>query len=174
MKKTFLLSLMFLVLTGADGDCGGPPSSDTVQREQQERILAEGTSQVGMPAVKNFRERKLMKDIIEMRDQSGLVTYTYMASEMTGKVGDLLCESIGYPIPASTQFTNPEKVTYEGAHYGITLPQADPNGLFSPASAEGTWVMCKNPNGGDVAPVYSEPRLIVSPFPLAKSVVQQP
>lgn len=160
-----MMLAMFLVLTGAD-DCGGPPNSDTVQRQQQERILAEGTAQVGMPSIKNFRERKLLKDIIELRDQSGLVTYTYLVNEMTGKVGDLLCESVGYGIPASMQFTNPDKIVHEGTNYGLTLPQADPNGLFSPSSAEGTWVMCKDPNGDDVKPVYSEPRLIVSPFPL--------
>jgi hypothetical protein len=158
---------MFMALTGADGDCGGPPSSDTTQSRQQERILAEGTSQVGMPAIKNFRERKLLKDILELRDQAGLVTYTYLVSEMTGKVGDLLCESIGYGIPAATQFTNPEKISETNAHYGIVLPQADPNGLFSPSSAEGTWVMCKNPKGDDVTPVYVEPRVIVSPFAIA-------
>lgn len=166
--KIGLALAMFLALTGAadDDGCGGPPSSDTVQRRQQERILAESTSQIGMPAIKNFRERKLLKDILELRDQSGLVTYTYLVSEMTGKVGDLLCESIGYGIPAATQFTNPEKISVEGQHYGITLPQADPNGLFSPSSAEGTWVMCKDPGGNDVKPVYTEPRVIVSPFAL--------
>ena len=47
-------------------------SSDYQQREQQERILQEGTAQTGMPAIKNFRERKLMKQIIEMRDQDGI------------------------------------------------------------------------------------------------------
>ena len=46
------------------------------------------------------------------------------------------------------------------------LAQADPNGLFSPGSAEGTWIMCKDPKGPDVRPVYVEPRVIVSPFPL--------
>jgi hypothetical protein len=177
MKKMTVISLsfvMFLTLTGADGDgCSESPTSDTIQRQQQERILAEGTSQVGMPAIKNFRERKLMKDIIEMRDQSGLVTHTYLAAELAGKIGDKLCDSIGYPISAATQFTNPQKIAHDTTHYGITLPQADPNGLFSPASAEGTWVMCKNPNGEEIGPVYSEPRLIVSPFPLKANIAPE-
>ena len=50
--------------------------------------------------------------------------------------------------------------------YRGPLPQAEPNGMFSPAAAEGTWVMLKNPNGTDVKPVYVESRIIVSPFPL--------
>lgn len=152
-----LIGVLGLTLTGCiEGD------SDDQQRAQQERILQEGSAQTGMPAIKNFRERKLMKQIIEMRDQSGLVTYTYTVPETTGRPV-FLCNSIGYGLPAATQYTNPEKYEYNGA----TLPQADPNGLFSPSSAEGTWVMCADPSGNSqTRPVYVEPRIIVSPFPL--------
>jgi len=143
-----------------------PPASDDVQAQQQEQMAKEATAQTGMPAIKNFRERKLMKEIFEMRDQSGLVTYTYLWNEMQGKKV-FLCNSIGYGLPYATQYTNPEKIATSGHQYGYAiLPQADPNGLFMPASAEGTWVMCKNPAGDDVKPVYVEPRIIVSPFKL--------
>jgi hypothetical protein len=73
-------------------------------------------------------------------------------------------ETIGYPLPYATQYTNPQKIErpYSGVY--VTLPQADPNGLFSPASAEGTWVLMKNPNGKDVTPVYVEPRVVTSTF----------
>lgn len=157
MKQVLFLAL---VLTGFSA-C--EPSSDQVQQQQQETILREGTAQIGMPAIKNFRERKLLKDIIEMRDQDGLVTYTYLWNEMKGEKV-FFCSSIGYGIPYATQFTNPQKQAYSGA--GIILPQADPNGLFSPSSSEGTWVLCKNPQGKDTRPVYVEPRIIVSPFKL--------
>jgi hypothetical protein len=157
--------LAVAAMTMGTSSCEDPKSSDTIQREQQERILAEGTAQTGMPAIKNFRERKLLKDIIEMRDQKGLVTYTYQWSEVAGK-RVFLCNSIGYPLPYATQYTNPQKVIREGSQYGLILPQADPNGLFSPASAEGTWVMCKDPNSKNVSPVYSEPKVITSTFPL--------
>lgn len=151
------IALLGVTLTGCIEE-----SSDDAQRAQQERILQEGTAQTGMPAIKNFRERKLMKQIIEMRDQDGLVTYTYTVPETTGRPV-FLCNSIGYGLPAATQYTNPEKYEYNGA----TLPQADPNGLFSPSNAEGTWVMCTDPSGsGKTRPVYVEPRVIVSPFQL--------
>lgn len=163
--KTFILCILSVFVLAA---CKPQlPSSDQVQREQQEKILAEGTTQTGMPAIKNFRERKLLKDIIEMRDQDGLVTYTYMQAEMSGKLV-FLCDSIGYGIPAATQYTAPEKIAASHHQGGfVTLPQADPNGLFSPSSAEGTWVMCKDPNGDKVRPIYVEPRVVTSPFKLA-------
>lgn len=159
MKK---ISCIMLVLCAAG--CVPKDTSDAVQRKQSEQLLAEGTAQVGMPAIKNFRERKLLKDILELRDQDGLVTYTYVFNEMQGKL-IFLGLSVGYGIPYATQFTNPMKIEpgYSNLH---VLPQADPNGLFSPASAEGTWVLLKNPKGKDVKPVYVEMRIIVSPFPL--------
>ena len=158
MKK---LAICFMVLVFAVSLAGCMDSSDDKQRRQQEVILQEATSQTGMPAIKNFRERKILKEIIELRDQEGLVTYTYLYSDMTGKL-IYLGETIGYGLPYATQYTNPEKASGNG----YALPQADPNGLFSPSSAEGTWILLKDPNGNSVKPVYVEPRIVVSPFKL--------
>lgn len=158
--------MMVVILAFVFVACGQyPQSSDKVQRDQQETLLREATSQVGMPSIKNFRERKILKDILELRDQDGLVTYTYVWNEFNGKLV-FLGETIGYGIPYATQFTNPEKYAENTSGGPVILPQADPNGLFSPASAEGTWVLMRNPNTGKVSPIYIEPRIIVSPFPL--------
>jgi len=166
LKKLGIAGLVIMCLVMAGCLEPSPPSSDKLQQEQQERILQEGTSAVGMPAIKNFREKKLLKDIIEMRDQDGLVTYTYIVAEMSGKL-IFLGQSVGYGISSATQFTNPQKIAKENLNYGYAIiPQADPNGTFSPSSAEGTWVMLKDPNSGKILPVYSEARLVVSPFKL--------
>ena len=162
MRMFFMLPVAAATLIMAG--CDNTPTSDDIQRNQQEALLKEGTAQTGMPAIKNFRERKLMKDILEMRDQDGLVTYTYLFAENPGKLC-FLGDTIGYGLPYATQYTNPAKL--EDSYHGLTsIPQADPNGLFSPASAEGTWVMCKDPNSVKVLPTYVEPRVIVSPFKL--------
>lgn len=150
-------------------------TSDEIQRRQQETILKEATAQTGMPAIKNFRERKILKDILELRDQDGLVTFTYMENltpnivrghtALGGKL-TFLGETIGYGIPYATQYTSPQKAEYFGGqgYIWMAMPQADPNGLFSPASAEGTWILMKDPNGKKVLPIYVEPRTVVSPF----------
>ena len=158
----YLISLIISTLLAA---CGGGASSDQEQAAQQEQILAEGTAQTGMPAIKNFRERKLLKDILELRDQDGITTYTYIVAEQTGKF-IFVCDSIGYGLPAATQYTNPQKIEDRNASGFAILSQADPNGLFSPAAAEGTWVMCADPVAKKAVPVYLEPRVIVSPFKL--------
>lgn len=162
MNKLIYLVLLagVLLLCSANGGCEFEDSDD-VQRRQNEELVSEATSQVGMPNIKNFRERKILKDILEMRDQDGLTTYTYLVAEQTGKLV-FLGESVGYGFPAATQLTNPMRREYSG----LALPQADPNGLFSPDSAEGTYIMLKNPHGDNVSVVYVEPRIIVSPFRL--------
>ena len=144
--------------------CVEDNSTDVKQRRSQEMLSAQGDAAVGMPSIVNFQEKRILKDIAEKRD-TAIVTYAY-TQDMNG-VLHKLCDSVGYGISAATQYTNPSRVwRSDGGNHTQVLPQADPNGLFSPTSAEGTWVMCKNPNGGDVAAVYVEPRLIVSPFPL--------
>lgn len=174
INRLLLISLIGMALSGCDPIEGRKLSSDEVQRQQQEVLLQEGTSKVGMPNIVNFRERKMLKEILELRDQAGFATYTYVWNEMTGKK-IFFCHSIGYGIPYATQFTSPQKLERQSINWGNgngygnyvnVMPQADPNGLFSPAAAEGTWVLCKNPKGDDVKPVYIEPRIIVSPFEL--------
>lgn len=168
------LGLIAVLTMGSnESACAPEQNSNDVQRDQQERLLSEGTRQTGMPAIVNFRERKILKTILEHRDQEDYTTYTYQYVNMTGRLVPF-CHSIGYPIPYSTQYTAPTAVqrynlTDPSGHwaYGVeALPQADPNGLFSPASADGTWVMCKDPSSGKLGAVYSEPRVISSPFPV--------
>lgn len=155
-----------LVFCSADtNSCNGVPAADQIQNLQQRNLTAEGAREVGMPAITHFRERKMMKDIYEMRDR-GVNTYTYLGNDLQGKVGDKLCDSIGMPIPGGTEFTNPGIVVGVGQD-GVVLPQADPNTLFPPSTSDGTYIMCINPkNPNEVGAVYSEPKLITSPFPL--------
>lgn len=165
MKRSMILVSMAALGLAIAGCTPAGSTADATQRQQQEVLMQEGTAAVGMPAIKNFRERRLLKDILELRDQEGLVTYTYVWSELQGKL-IFFCQSVGYGIPYATQFTNPQQpLRPDYADTGV-IAQADPNGLFSPESAEGTWVMCKDPNGPNTRPVYVEPRIIVSQFRL--------
>lgn len=143
------------------------PSADAMQNRQQEQLTKQGVESVGLPAIKNFQEKRILKDILELRDNPNFNTYTY-TEDMNGRL-HLRCHSIGYGIPYATQYTNPQRIAGALETPGtsaVTLPQADPNGLYSPDSADGTWVLCKVPGKDDVQPVYMEPRITVSPFPL--------
>jgi hypothetical protein len=150
--------------------CFEDTSSDTIQRNQQETMLKEATSVVGMPSIKNFRERRILKDIQELCDQEGLITYTYVFSEVSGKY-IYLGESVGYGIPYATQYTNPEKLQQYSSYGPVILPQADPNGLFKPSSADGTWVLLRTPEG-KVEPQFIEPKISVFTYKLPDRLLQ--
>lgn len=158
--------IALVAVAGTFTSCENQPDSDQKQTVQQEQMLMDATNTVGMPAIKNYRERKLLKQILEQRDQANFSTFTYLVN-MNGRL-IFLCSSIGYGLPYATQFTSPQKLVracLSNCNY-VTMPQADPNGLFSPPQADGTWVLCKDPKGPDVKPVYVEPRIVVSPFEL--------
>ena len=118
MKK-FLLLIMTIGLLISCNEPIHKQSADKVQAKKTEESLREANNQIGMPAIVNFQERKLFKQILELRDQEKLITYCYLANEMNGKIGQFLGKGIGYGIPASTQFTNPNKLgTVDGGEYG--------------------------------------------------------
>jgi hypothetical protein len=142
------------------------PDQTSRQKEaaNQERLSAESIAQVGSPSIVNFAEKRNYKMIYELRDDPNYATYTYLVG-MHNELR-LLCHSIGYGIPESSQYTNPQMLAYASSQVGVlALPQADPNGLFSSPSANGTWVMCLDPKG-KMVPVRAEPNILTSPFPL--------
>ena len=170
MKKYLFVFLACLPLMFIGGGCNGEPSSDDIQQHKQEALLKEAASQVGMPNIVTFREKRLLKVILEYRDQEGFLTYSYLYNEMKGQLV-YLGQTVGYPIPYSTQYTNPSKVEKHSGNGGYAvIPQADPNALFSPASADATWILMKDPNSNKTLPVYSEPHVVSSPFPIPGAV----
>jgi hypothetical protein len=89
---------------------------------------------------------------------------------MTGKF-TYIGKCIGFPIPYCTQFTNPQKIEWKDSSAGwVQLPQADPNTLFSPSSADATWILLVDPKTGDPHPMYMEPKATVVPFPLQDEI----
>jgi len=161
MKKLLLVvvAVSALGLTA----CDEHKTSTQIEREKQEELSLRGVESVGMPAITNFAEKRMMKDIIELRDQN-VATTTYIV-DMNGRYHKV-CNSVGYGLPYATQYTNPMKAAGGGSAGYYTVPQADPNGLYSPASADGTWVLCVDSKSGKPKPVYIEPRVIVSPIAL--------
>jgi len=142
------MKLLPLVLLTALAGCGTyQQTSDDMQNSAQERANLQAVQSVGMPAIDNFWEKRQLKLIMEKRDNA-FPTISYIEDRF-GKLHKL-CDSVGYGIPGATQFTNPSKIDYQYSHGGSLIdgvvPQADPNGLYSPSSANSTWVMCLSKN----------------------------
>jgi len=142
------------------------PTADEKQAKKTEVLMNEIDKQVGLPNIINFQQKKLMKMIFELCDKEDLITYAYLKADYTGKL-IFLGKCIGYGIPFSAQYTNPERRS-TGTNGAIALPQPDPNGLFMPTSSSATWLMMIDPKTNKPRPVYVESEITVSPFPLHK------
>ena len=161
MNKLFMVIIGLLALSG----CGSNNSGNHLMNQQQANVDKQAALTVGFPNITNFAEKREYKLIYELRDHM-FPTITYMK----GYHGHLhkMCDSIGYGIPYSTQYSNPERTRWIGGTGGRwkTLPQADPNGLFSPPESAATWILCYDKSTKQVEPVYAEPDIVVSQFPL--------
>lgn len=159
--KLFLSLVAAVSLLSACGD--STKSSNQIERAKQEELSRMAVESVGMPAIVNFAEKRMMKDILELRDKN-VATTAYIV-DMNGNLHKV-CDAVGYGLPYATQYTSPESYQKVWEGHWDKMPQADPNGLYSPASADGTWVLCVDPNTKKAKPIYIEPRIVVSPFAL--------
>lgn len=173
MKSILLISVAIAALALAG--CDPTPTADQKMNAAQEQLSGEAAANVGMPAITNWQEKRMAKSILEARDRT-IATTTYIVAENSGQLFKL-CDSVGYGLPYATQFTNPSKlaIQYFGGNFGHyvdgVIPQADPNGLFSPPAADATWIFCLDPADKKDKPVYVEPKTIVSPFPLTLTAI---
>lgn len=72
------------------------------------------------------------------------------------------CPSVGFPIPADTQLTNPQQVVGGPSTGNATVSQMEPDGLYT-GSGTGTYVLCVR-SDGKAAPIYWEPPVAMFPY----------
>lgn len=142
-----------------------PPvaSSDKQMAQKAEVQNKQIDAMVGYPSVVNGFEKRQVRMLYELRDNPEYRTWSYIVT-MNGSFV-FICDSVGYGINASIQFSNPQKVIDNGDSYGNGygyLAQAEPNGLYMPEGLAATYVMCLD--GEEVKPVYVESEVLVSPF----------
>ena len=150
--------------------CDQNLTADQKTQAQQEEMQSQAEKQTGLPRIVNYQELKNLNWVYELRDQANLATYSYVV-DMNGNLHHV-CDSIGYAIPYGTQRSNPQKVErldFGGGYNNYILPQAEPNGIFPPSTAEGSWLICINPDPSidakatnKIGPLYVEPRVVVS------------
>lgn len=166
LNAAFLLLAVTFTLAACDPR---EPNADQKQTQETKRLTNAANEMIGMPNIVNFTEKRFMRMIYELKDQE-VSTYTYVL-DMQGEL-HFLCDSVGYGVSASTQFSNPQRPagSTSGGYYA--LPQPEPNGLFMPEGLSATYVLCSDGAGG-TRPVYLEPEIIVSPFKLTSATSLQ-
>jgi len=147
------------------GFMGCEETADMKQSEQTQLLMTEINNQIGLPNIVNFQQKKLMKMVYELCDKEDLITYAYIKSDYQGKLM-FIGKCVGFGIPFSAQYTNSMAYAKVRASNWSKMPQPDPNGLFMPTSSSATWLMMIDPKTNKPRPVYLEPEIVVSPFPL--------
>lgn len=177
MKKILCVLLVVVSLLAVSGcEESGYSSSTREEAAYQESLMQQASDEVGMPEIVNFYEKKLAKEIFELRDDSSLVCYAYTKAEGTGRYV-YLGRCMGYGLPYSTQYTNPQK--YMDDPYGsydagsVVIEQADPNGLYSPDGLSATWLWLINEETGEAQITYAEPEIIVSQGKLPARICEE-
>lgn len=170
MKKILALCVLTIALTACQEDNSG---TNREARASKQNLDAASVA-VGTPAIMNYSEKRLLKMLYELRDQSNLVTYSYF-TDMNGNLHKICpSTSVGFGIPYSTQFTSPKSLSINrplwpdgtsGQSQTWEAPQPEPNGLYMPDSTNATWVICLG-DKGKLNPVYVEPQVIVSLTPM--------
>lgn len=153
------------ILIGCTMLAGCKFNNATAQQTAQNNAYEQITRNQPAPVFSYSLPRALMISLYQF-EQHAVLTWSVVQSPYTGKIL-FECKSRGYPIPASTQLTNPDKVYINGnvgeAGTAFAIPQEEPDGLFPPSSSNGTYVFCVAPDG-NLSPIYEEPNVQTFPF----------
>lgn len=96
------------------------------------------------------------ENLIAAHDALALGADSWTVQHVEGVGVTFECPSVGFPIPLTSQLTNPERWS-SNAHGAVTLPQMEPYGVFTGSTAA-TMGNCVLPNG-EVGIFYSESNL---------------
>lgn len=180
MKKAFITSA--IIALSACGQSQGSNPAGEREAEATRTSMNAADRETGMPRMRNFAQRKLLKNAYEDMDQTTL-TYVYTQA-LDGKFV-CLGQALGYGVSLGTQFTAshyPQRISVPYADgsfpnsYGeiYEQDQPEPNGLYSPSSGEATIVDLINPKNGEAHTAIMEPRIVTVPFELPASAVEVP
>lgn len=159
MKK-YLALLIFALLTLVG--CNKAPEAADIEHAQQEIGAKAMLRNQPVPTLDYSLERQIVIETYLARNRK-LNTWAYMR-DYQGRLTEI-CPSMGYPIPYSTQLTNPTQMV-EGGNYQVTsVGNPEPNGLYSPSSSDATIVSCVDKDGS-VNPFVVEERVTTSPYRL--------
>ncbi len=166
MKRAFIIApwlLLASLVMAACADNSPQTASESSQVDSQQATYAKNQP---LHKYDYSPERDELQQIYDARMK---VVNTWTVIYSMGKP-IFVCPSKGYPIPYTTQLTNPSQVDYNANSAGgnVTIPQAEPNGLYT-GTTNATWVLCIRtlPGGGsEIEPVYSETDALAFPYPV--------
>ena len=166
MKKAITAILVLILLFALFG-CG--PTGDATQTQKETAMVNSQQAIYSKTQPVPLFNYSLPRDLLIQfyKASTSNVVRTWSAEVSDYGVPLFITESIGYPIPADTQLTNPEMVIDDqyGDYTagGATVSQPEPNGLYTSPNTNATINMTVD-GSGKVAPVYCEHKVLCWPF----------
>lgn len=130
-------------------------NNSTVKAEQKQQTLITRQLEQNQP-VPDIKFSQLRQNLIEIKlaEAKGVQTTSFFF-QMGDKNPVFSCPSIGAPIDAGDQLTNPTQVVHDNwnsDHHVLTVDQMDPTGEYSSGSGNGgTYAICIDGNGDEFA-----------------------
>lgn len=156
MRKFLILGFLLLGLAACTQES---IANDTAQVDKQQQQYAKVQP---LPFYDWSQDRAAMIQIYNAKNEQRQ-TYAVITAQGTG-AAIFACPSIGYPIPADTQLTNPDQAL-GNSYQGSVVQQAEPNGLYSSTNTDATYVLCLR-DDGKITPIYTEQKVTLFPFPV--------
>lgn len=150
MKKLILGALGLLMIIGVVA-CNGTgtkvPAGQKLENQQQS---ADTASIVNNQPIPHFNYSQYRQNLIEIEtaQANGVQTTSFFMNQgVPDPIGD--CPSIGTPIPNTASLSNPQQIVnaYDQGVSSAVVSQMDPNGVYTPASSAGTYVICVGADG---------------------------
>jgi hypothetical protein len=162
VKKLATVILVALLVAA----CGAAPNTSVNQEQSVVNAQQDQYNKVQPIPFYDFSMQR--QALIDIYNSQNLDQKTW--DVVTSYSGQLVfqCPSVGWPIPAAAQLSNPQQVVHSSAisgNYGYgTVGQAEPNGIYT-GNTQGTYILCSRPDG-KIAPVYTENNVQMFPFPV--------
>lgn len=134
-----VVGIFFVTTAESCSSSSGTDKEETTANSQLEQYLKS-------QPIPRFNSSQLRQNLIEIQtaQANATVTTSFMfLLSGSGSTGPLVhqCSSIGFPIPATYQLTNPESDKHE-----VTLPQLESTGVYT-GDTTGTYVICIGADG---------------------------
>lgn len=155
------LALIVAALVVAVTACATEGRAQSAERSQQEQSSIAMVNNQPLPVV---TWSQLRQNLIEIEQSQATATQTTSFFFNQGIADPIWsCPSIGYAIPNTASLSNPTQVIWTGSNGGVaTGGQMDPNGVYTPTSSTGTYVVCVDNAGRGYAAYWEGFVLTVS------------
>jgi hypothetical protein len=127
---------------------GGGTNGQQLENQQQSNDTTTYEQDQPIPHFQTSQMRATLTEVEAIQALGSQTTSLFFNQGVADPI--FSCPSLGMPVPATAQLSNPDQVENDGYPQGgqaVTIGQMDPNGIYSPSDSTGTNVLCLNSAG---------------------------